>query len=475
MKPAHPTRHPRSLRSLAAAACATLALAGGAAHAENHALIMWLGEYADASNNLPGIDKDASLARRIARSMGVADANIIEAKNRQLTLEGMKQAVGTLTGRIQSGDRVFLYYSGHGGQIDGDGGKCSEGMVSHDARLYFDRELQADLDKLATKAAQVIFMNDSCFSGGAATKDAKPAGGVVAKSYVGAIKSGSSGGEGYVCGEAVNKMTRNLMVRANQTGTQLLYIAASSEREVSFASPQGSIATVAWAQCLEAAQTDSNRDGLLSGDELRQCAQSRISNGGRNRQTITLLGNTQMPVGFVAATATAAAPAAQTAPVQPEQTLEGIRAAADPALALTLNLSQQRLSISKGDRLDFSVSTPQAGYLYLLHIGSDGKTFDVLFPNDIDTNNFIAAGTHRFPRPNWAVQATGPEGTGYVMAYLSNAPKNFRAGMGKAGPFASVPANVLSAAKLGVVAVGGGEAGGARFGASAVVPVTEIR
>jgi hypothetical protein len=473
MKPAHPTRHTITLRSLAAAACTALAFAGGAAQAENHALIMWLGEYADPSNNLPGIDKDASLARRIARSMGVADANIIEAKNRELTLDGMKQAVGSLTSRIQSGDRVFLYYSGHGGQIDGEGGKCSEGMVSHDARLYFDRELQADLDKLATKAAQVIFMNDSCFSGGAATKDAKPAGGVVAKNYAGAIKSGSSNSNGYVCGEAINKLTRNLTVRANQTGTQFLYIAASSEREVSFASPQGSIATVAWAQCLEAANTDTNRDGLLSGDELRQCAQQRIGSGGRLRQTITVSGNTQMPVSFVAASASAGA--AQAAPVQPEQTLESIRAAADPSMALTLNLSQQRLSISRGDKLDFSVSSPQAGYLYLLHIGSDGKTFDVLFPNDIDSNNYVNAGTHRFPRPNWAVQATGPEGTGYVMAYLSNAPKNFRAGMGKAGPFATTPANVLSAAKLGVVAVGGGEAGGARFGASAVVPVTEVR
>ena len=461
----------QAAKHLQTVACvaATVLLLGLAPHAraENHALIMWLGEYADADNNLPGIDKDAALARRIARSMGVADANIIEAKNRELTLEGMKQAMRRLTSRIQSGDRVFLYYSGHGGQIDGDGGKCTEGMVSHDARLYFDRELEADLDQLASKAAQVVFMNDSCFSGGAATKDARSAQAPVAKSYTGPIKAGGGDSNGYMCGDAVNKMTRNLAVRANRQEMQLLYIAASSEREVSYASPQGSTATVAWAQCLENAQTDSNRDGFLSGEELRQCAQSRIS-GGRHRQTITLVGNTQLPVGFVTG-------ASASAPVQPERTLEAIRTASDPGMALTLNLSRQQLSIARRERLDFSVTSPQAGYLYLLHIGSDGKTFDVLFPNDIDANNYVSAGTHRFPRPQWAVEATGPEGVGYVMAYLSATPKNLRDGMNKIGPFASTLATRSAASKLGVVATGAGQDGGGRYGTSAVVPVTEVR
>ncbi len=298
-------------------------------------------------------------------------------------------------------------------------------------------------------------------------KDARSTQAPVAKSYTGPIKAGGGDSNGYMCGDAVNKMTRNLAVRANRQEMQLLYIAASSEREVSYASPQGSTATVAWAQCLENTQTDSNRDGFLSGEELRQCAQSRIS-GGRHRQTITLAGNTQLPVGFITG-------ASASAPVQPERTLEAIRTASDPGMALTLNLSRQQLSIARRDRLDFSVTSPQAGYLYLLHIGSDGKTFDVLFPNDIDANNYVSAGTHRFPRPQWAVEATGPEGVGYVMAYLSATPKNLRDGMNKIGPFASTLATRSAASKLGVVATGAGQDGGGRYGTSAVVPVTEVR
>lgn len=452
-------------------ACAAVAALAGTAHAENHALIMWIGDYAEAENNLPGIDKDAALARQIAAKMGVAQGNIIEMKNRDLSLDGMKRGISQLAGRIQNGDRVFIYYSGHGGQIDNQGGKCSEGMVSHDGRLYFDKELEGDLDRLASKASQVVMLNDSCFSGGAATEnDTKSLDGQVAKVYKGKVKSGSSGGgESYTCGDAVNKMTRNLKVAADKRGTQMVYLAASSEREVSYASPLGSVGTLAWASCLQAPQGDANNDGLINAEELRQCAQRYVDTNGRRRQTITLVGSGQVPVFFSTPLADGAAA------VNPAHTLEAVRAASDPAMQLTLTLASQSLSISRQDKLDFSVNTPRAGYLNILHVGSDGKTFDVLFPNAIDTNNYVNAGTHRLPRAGWAVQASGPVGTGYVMAVISDTPKNFRDGMGKAGPFASTKAVGAAASKLVVVAVGANQPGAGRFGASAVVPVVEVQ
>jgi hypothetical protein len=108
-------------------------------------------------------------------------------------------------------------------------------------------------------------------------------------------------------------------------------------------------------------------------------------------------------------------------------------------------------------------------------VGSDGKTFDVLFPNSLDANNYVNAGTHRFPRAEWAVQASGPVGTGYMMAVISETPKNFREGMGKAGPFASTGAVGDAASKLMAVAVGASKPGAGRYGASAVMPVVEVR
>jgi hypothetical protein len=186
-------------------------------------------------------------------------------------------------------------------------------------------------------------------------------------------------------------------------------------------------------------------------------------------QTITLVGNGKLPVLFNLADANTSTH------VNPSATLESIRAAADPGLQLTLVLGKQRLSISNHDRLDFSVTAPQGGYLYLLHVGSDGSTFDAIFPNDQDSNNYIPAGTHRFPRQNWALQAMGPAGRGYVMAYLSPTPKSFGSKMGKAGPFSTVAATSNAAKNLVSVATGSDTPGSGRFGTSAVMPFDEVQ
>jgi hypothetical protein len=454
-------------RALAASAFALAAMTcAGAAHAENYALIMWLGEYQNPRANLPGIDKDAAMARKIARSIGVSDNNITELRNQQLTVDGMKKAVKSLANRIQTGDRVFLYYSGHGGQQDGRGGKCTEGMVGFDLNLYYDTDLENDLAQISSKAAHVIFMNDSCFSGGqtSASKNTQMADGLTAKFVTVKNREVDKNDPNYTCGEAINeKFMRGLERGAKQSKGRLLVVAASSPQELSYAGPNGSVATVAWNACVADPKADANNDGVISGEELRQCAQSRIRG-----QTITLLGDKNLPVSLKAAAGSAQ-------PVRANATLESIRAGGAQDMALGLTLSKQSLSIERKDRLDFTVTTPQAGYLYLLHIGSDGKSFDVLFPNDIDNQNRVSAGTHRFPRPEWAVQAAGPEGTGYVMAYLSTTPKNFRQGMDKLGPFSSSQATGDAASKLTVVATGEGVQGGGRYGASAVVAVTEVR
>ena len=474
---------PRSkLNILGSALALSILFLGAASHAraENHALIMSIGDYVGTDNDLPGIDKDAAMARAIAASMGVAARNIHEYSNSQLTLPGMKQALQKLTGKIQSGDKVFIYYSGHGGQTELENGKCSEGMVSVDGELYYDRELEADLTTLAGKASQIVMLNDSCFSGGAASTSKSLAG---AKSKFYRAAKGQRKSDSYTCGAAVNKMVRSLQSASRKTGTQMVYLGAASERELADATEDGSAATVAWHSCLGAGKGDGNRDGLLNGEELKACAQ-RYLNDTEHNHTITITGNAQLPISFIglAGASAAAAPVAAVSPgpaplagVAPSRTLETIRAGADSRLALELSLASRELSIGRRDRLDFSVQTPTDGYLYLLHIGSDGKTFDVLFPNDVDSNHFVSAGTHRFPRAAWGIEATGPVGTGYLMAYISSTPKNFRGTMGKAGPFASTTANTASASKLAVVATGASEPGGGRYGTSAVVAVREVQ
>lgn len=239
------------LRRLTRAVLAATVLAGAAsAWAENHALIMWIGDYGDPRSNLPGIDLDAANARKIATAMGVPSQNIAEISNAQLTRANIGAGLSGLHARIKDGDKVFLYYSGHGGQLPGRGtsARCSEVLVARDG-LVLDATLQDALTALGQKGSQVVMMNDSCFSGGAATRSlAAVEPGAVPKFLPADAKANTAVTAGYACGDATNtgKVTRSLqgMVK-DARGPQVLYIAASNDTQVSFATPRGSLGTLA--------------------------------------------------------------------------------------------------------------------------------------------------------------------------------------------------------------------------------------
>ena len=125
------------------------------------------------------------------------------------------------------------------------------------------------------------------------------------------------------------------------------------------------------------------------------------------------------------------------------------------------------------DLLDFSVSTAKDGYLYLLQVGSDGQTFNLLFPNKLDDNNFLTAGTHRFPRQSWRVRAAGPVGASHILAIVSPVKKDLSRGMDVSSVFPSSAANNSNARTLVVEASGADAGGSGRYGASAVVTINE--
>ena len=507
MKPAHPLLKRLGACTFAAAA----ALFSVAAQAENHALIMWIGDYGDPKNDLPGIDLDAANARLIAQAMGVPDRNITEISNARLTKEGMRNGLVKLYQTIKDGDKVFVYYSGHGGQVPGHetNAKCSEVLVARDG-LVLDAFLQDALTTIGKRASQVVMMNDSCFSGGAATKSALPTGepGDRAKFIAPDAKANSAVTQGYACGDPTNttKITRSLGAMSKDArGPQVLYIAASNDTQVSFATPKGSVGTLAFAHCIALANADTDRSGRINGEELRECAQAYIDRR-RTKQTITLQGNERLPLSFVKAEAPAApaapAPAATPAPapapapvpaptagaapavapappaapapaaVNAAQALHDLQAGADRSLQVQLALARSSLRIGK-DLLEFTVNTGRDGYLYLLQVGSDGKTFNLLFPNKVDGENFLPAGTHRFPRPSWRLRAGGPAGKSHVLAIVSPEKKDLSRGMDGSSVFSSSSANQRNTRTLVVEATGAGSGGSGRYGASQVLTVTE--
>jgi hypothetical protein len=475
----HVCRYGRRLRALAVMGLLTLM---GVANAANHALILWIGDYGRPDLDLPGIQTDASRAREIAQLLGVPSQQIREVANRDLTRQTLASELEALWRRIGEGDRLFVYYSGHGHQISGvAGARCTEALVLQGPDLYPDFELQDALVRLGRKASQVVVMNDSCFSGGAATKSLRSArvGSAVPKFFPVSVGGTSAVTGSYQCGTAVNKMSRSLeVVAAPERGPQVLYLAAASDTEVAWASPNGSVATLAWRHCIAEATTDTDRSGAINGQELQACAQRYIDTRTEFRQTLTIQGNPLLPLAQVVAADTGASTsiASSTHPsptetVDAAQALIDLREAASRDYRVRLDAAASNLRI-RNDFLDFSVTTDRPGYLYVLQVGSDGRTFNLVFPNRLDNNHYVQAGTHRLPRDHWRVRAGGPVGTSYLMAVIAPVPKDFTRGMDASAAFATAPAT-RSATRTLFVEATGASGGGGSYGASNIVAIQE--
>jgi len=300
----------------AVVAWALICFAGpGTAWATEHALIMWINQYADPRIRIVGLERDAVLARNMAQALGVPGANIIERSNAQLTHTGLKDALASLLGRVRPGDGVFIYFSGHGRQLQrlSGGTGCSEGLATFEGGIYFDLLLRDELDALAEQASRVLMFNDSCFSGGTATKSfdmavpldmqpktypdgSAPTPQLDAKGLPGAVTNAiPSDSQG--CGLPINPVSKafgGLAQSANRHG--VLYLGGAAANEAAYPTLQGSVATRAWAACLQNPAADVDHNGMLTGAELITCAQSWVQQNTRYRQTITGVGNDQMPL-----------------------------------------------------------------------------------------------------------------------------------------------------------------------------------
>jgi hypothetical protein len=104
-------------------------------------------------------------------------------------------------------------------------------------------------------------------------------------------------------------------------------------------------------------------------------------------------------------------------------TLKDIEQQRNPRKQISVKLNKPVLKIGK-DYLDLSITSQSNGYLYLVLLGSDAKSFYLLYPNGIDKDNFIKAGqTVRVPKPNWGIQAAGPNGTDHLLVMVADSPR----------------------------------------------------
>ena len=129
-------------------------------------------------------------------------------------------------------------------------------------------------------------------------------------------------------------------------------------------------------------------------------------------------------------------------PFDPADMLQEIHAQRDVDSLVTVVPEKAKVRIGR-DKLRFRITSLQAGYVYVLMVGTDNQ-FSLLFPNAVDADNGIAGeGELSLPRPGWAMTAAGPAGTNRFIAMVSENRRDFTAaGLKKVDPFAEFPRQI---------------------------------
>jgi len=445
-----------SWRGLALVVLALLSLPCTAQpRATRHALVIGIGDYgAGGVPRLPGVGHDVESARSMARAMAVPDGQMTVLRDGEATAARIRAALAELTQRVAPGDRVFIYYSGHGTRAHDpttrrDG--CTEGLLAADAQVITNVEMAGLMKELSAKADKLLVFYDACFSGGVA-------GASVRTRHSGALVDTltpkfSPAGAPEACATPSNFHPRSLALVLQQGGgamENVVHVAASRPDELSFDSAaQGGLATVAWRDCLLHEAADLDGSGAITADEVTRCAQAKLSAALAHQpaisgQHITLAGNPS----FVPVWGAGAAPSGGAAS-SPAELLAEVHRQRHGGRFVDLKLASDRLRIER-DPLDLSVTSLHAGHVYLALAGSDGQSLYLLFPNDLDGDNRIKAGeTLRLPRQRWRITAGGPPGRDTLLVMVTDSPREL-SGLAahKAGPFLKTLLDASGRARL---------------------------
>jgi len=412
-----------------------------------HALIIGVSRYADpAIPALPGVRIDKQSATQMAEAMQVPPNNVSYLQDEQATAGGIRRAIKELTDKVQVGDRVFIYFSGHGTSYrDSTTAGCTPALYAYDGGVISDPEMADALRTITEKVDKLLVMYDASYSGGntPATAAVRTRGstnanddGALRPKYV--ITSQQ-------CDRTVNAKARNFLSQATARGAlpqDIIHFGASRDDEVGLDDElKGGIATQFMRDCMLRDAKDLDNSGAISMDEIRQCAQEkinkRIANDANYRaQNLELSGNAAfVPAWFSLPNASAPVLAPQV-PVTGEKALRQMFEQRDAKRRVQITLSKDRLKIGT-DSMDFSIWSDRAGFVYVALAGSDNKSLYMLFPNEFDKNNKIDAGQRLvLPRRSWRVTAAGPAGTDSLLVLVADGPRDLAPLLAsKVGPF----------------------------------------
>lgn len=433
---------------------------GTPALASSHALIISVSGY--PHNPLKGVLQDRRTAAKLAQRFGVPPANIDYLSETAVTREGLQNALAQLDGKIMPGDKLYIYYSGHGARFLNQGsGECVESLVMQNLSLVTKDDFARMVKPLSEKADKTVVMLDSCHSGGvAASVDARdlPAADAPLRAKFSAEASSAA------CARPVNLRGFSAArgIEFDTTDNNLVIVAAARSDEVAWDTDKGGALTYNFAQCVGSDAADKDHSGAVSIQELVDCVQGRLDRNqdDATRQHVTVTGNGALIAGFSRdrpAPPPTPAPGPAPAPAEPVNTLAAltdIYNQRDDRWAVGVDLGKPVLKIG-GDLLEFSITSQRDGYVYVFYRGSQPDSFYLLFPNKLDDQNRIKANEAlKLPRATWTVNALGPPGTDHILAMVTATPRDFGSYalpaeyVSQAGPFGKIRPSLQSLARV---------------------------
>lgn len=150
-----------------------------------YALLIGIGDYPQDSgwNKIHG-DNDVSIIKTLLLEQGFVEDNIMILKNAEATKAGILSAMDQLRGKAQTGDVVYIQFSGHGQQVTDLNGDeedhFDEAWIPYDAKKKYvageyegqnhilDDELNKYLNGLRSKLGirgKIVLVADACHSG----------------------------------------------------------------------------------------------------------------------------------------------------------------------------------------------------------------------------------------------------------------------------------------------------------------------
>lgn len=430
------------------------------------ALVLGLSNYALNSGipSLPGVPVDMISATSMAQMMGISADRVSVQRDQALNKTALSALLTQLALDVQPEEPVLIYYSGHGGRVDDPvaAGRCIEGLITYEGQLLTANEMADLLRPIAQKTGKLFVFIDACHSGGLSTTRAIGEAELRPKFFA---KSGSVSN----CSEIVNMLAEQPALRA--TGKEWVYAGAARHDEISLDDARtGGLATSNWLRCMAKA------DNKSSVEELRACTQQAINARVQNSkiykpQNMTLTGDLstapmranltpEVKQGLVAnsslVTAGESTESAKSFNLQEGLVKKGMRVPnnLDEALKNILAGSKKTADLSvnvpaqvkiNGAPLSAKISVKDDSYLYVFYRSSDRKGLTLLFPNALDKDNLIKAGTaFSLPRADWPLVAGGPEGQSQLLVVSSRYPRDIAQLVGQMNdPFFEVAVSPL--------------------------------